>query len=91
MSIKLESLCLAVSSDNTEFSDCFEITTTAIQNALMNQRSEIEIISTFVDAARQLVDNGKFKAYRIRIKCNNKTYCNDINEAFLLVKIKDYK
>ena len=79
MSIKLESLCLAVSSDNSEFSDCFEITSTAIQNALLNQRSEIEIISTFVDAARKHVDNGKFKAYRIRIKCNNKwMYLSDV-------------
>ncbi len=79
MSIKLESLCLSVSSDNSGFSDCFEITSTAIQNAIMNQRTEIDIISTFVEAARKMVDNGKFKAYRIRIKCNNKwLYLSDV-------------
>lgn len=72
MSIKLESLSLAVSTDNTEFSDCFEITSTAIQNALMNKRTEMDIISTFIIAARKLVESGKFKSYRIRIKCDDK-------------------
>ncbi|HNP97909.1 MAG TPA: hypothetical protein PKK99_02595, partial [Bacteroidia bacterium] len=57
----------------------FELTSIAIQNALMNQRSEIDIISSFVESARNLVDNGKFKAYRIRIKCNDKwLYLSDI-------------